>query len=272
MKFGCFSLDFRRFPLETAFRMAARYGFSGLEIWGGRPHAYPWDMNEERISQILAWKKQYVLETPMYTPDALGGPVNLCSMMKEAQADAIAYFSRAIEVCQAIECPRMLIVADHPGYTVPRKEAWKRFIDNMQVLGKHAAAHDVKLVIESLTPMESPVITTADDCAEAIEQIGLDNIEAMMDVVPPTIAYEPLQNYFDRLGDKLHYIHLCNNDRQTDAHLRLDSGLLPVADMVKVIAEHDFDGYVTVELYSEFYSDPELLLANSRRFLDGIRL
>ena len=56
MKFGCFSLDFRRFSLETAFKMASRYGFDGLEIWGGRPHAYPYDMDHDQVQQILEWK------------------------------------------------------------------------------------------------------------------------------------------------------------------------------------------------------------------------
>ena len=32
MKFGCFSLDYRRFPLERAFRDAQRLGFDGVEI------------------------------------------------------------------------------------------------------------------------------------------------------------------------------------------------------------------------------------------------
>ena len=138
-------------------------------------------------------------------------------------------------------------------------------------MGAYAKEHSVILVIESLTPMESPIITTSDDCAEAIEDIGLDNIEAMMDVVPPCIAYEPLSSYFDKLGNKVNYIHLCNNDRKTDAHLRLDTGELPVEDMVRVFKEHGYEGYVTVELYSECYRDPELLLANSARVLDRIR-
>ena len=52
MKFGCFSLDFRRFPLEHAFAAAQKYGFDGLEIWGGRPHAYPQDVTSELAAQV----------------------------------------------------------------------------------------------------------------------------------------------------------------------------------------------------------------------------
>lgn len=271
MKFGCFSLDFRRFSLETAFRMAAKYGFDGIEIWGGRPHAFPYDMTPGEVQKVLKLKKAYGLEVPMYTPNALGMPYNLCSLDQREQRDAMDYFKTAICACESMEVPRMLVVADHPGYEVPRRKSYQRFVENMKELGGYAQEHNVKLVIEALTPMESPIITTSDDCLEAIQDIGLSNIEAMMDVVPPNIAYEPYSAYFEKLGERMNYIHICNNDGRTDAHLRLDTGELPITDMVRIFKEHGFEGYVTVELYSEYYKDPELLLANSSRLLRQIR-
>ncbi len=45
-----------------------------------------------------------------------------------------------------------------------------------------------------------------------------------MDVVPPHITYEPYSSYFDKLGNKMNYIHICNNDGKKDVHLRLDYG------------------------------------------------
>lgn len=271
MKFGCFSLDFRRFSLETAFRMAAKYGFDGIEIWGGRPHAFPYDMTPGEVQKVMKLKKAYGLEVPMYTPNALGMPYNLCSLDQREQRDAMDYFKTAICACESMEVPRMLVVADHPGYEVPRRKSYQRFVENMKELGGYAQEHNVKLVIEALTPMESPIITTSDDCLEAIQDIGLSNIEAMMDVVPPNIAYEPYSAYFEKLGERMNYIHICNNDGRTDAHLRLDTGELPITDMVRIFKEHGFEGYVTVELYSEYYKDPELLLANSSRLLRQIR-
>ena len=271
MKFGCFSLDFRRFSLETAFKMASRYGFDGLEIWGGRPHAYPYDMEHEQVQQILEWKKKYGIEVPMYTPNALGMPYNLCSLDQREKTDAIDYFKKAITACEQMEVPRMLMVADHPGYEVPREKSWKQFIENMKELGIYAKEHGVILVVESLTPMESPVVMTSDDCAAVIRETGLPNIEAMMDVVPPHITYEPYSSYFDKLGNKMNYIHICNNDGKTDVHLRLDTGELPVEDMIRLFKERKYEGYVTVELYSECYRDPELMLANSSRIIQQIR-
>lgn len=270
MKFACFSLDMRRFPLERAFQMASRHGFQGLEIWGGRPHAFPRDMDAAAIKGILQLKNTYGLEIPMYTPDALNSPYNLCALGQRQRQDTLDYFKKAVEACGQMEVPRMLITADHPGYETDAGEAYRCFVENLRELGGEAERRGVILVLESLTPMESPVITTADHLVKAIRDIGLDNIEVMLDVVPPHIAYEPYSSYFTKLAGRMHYIHLCNNDDRTDAHLRLDGGSLPIADMLRLFRQYDFDGYVTMELYSEGFSDPDLLLANSARILSGI--
>lgn len=271
MKFGCFSLDFRRFSLERAFASAQRYGFDGLELWGGRPHAYPFDIDAKFIARLVQLKKGYGVDIPMYTPNAIGMPVGLCSLDARERADAVAYFKTAVDACADMEIPRMLMVADHPGYETPRRKSWQRFTENMQEIGEHAASKCVKLVIEPLTPMESPIITTADDCVDAIADIGLENIEAMMDIVPPNIAYEPMSAYFEKLQGRMNYIHLCNNDGKTDAHTRLEQGEIPIEDVLRLFKEYEFQGYVTLELYTENYKDPELMMANSARVLEKIR-
>lgn len=267
MKFGCFSLDYRRFPLERAFRDAQRLGFDGVEIWGGRPHAYPFDLDGAEIRGILDLQKRYGLEVPMYTPNALGMPYNLCSLDNREQRDALEYFKLAIDGCGGIHCPRMLLVADHPGYVTPKRDSWKRFVENMRELAVYASPKGVTLVIESLTPMESPMITTADDCAEALADIGMDNVEAMVDIVPPNIAYEPVTSYLEKMPGKVHYAHICNNDGRTDSHTRLDDGTMPVLDILHELQAAGFDGYATVELYSECYKDPGVMLANASRIL-----
>ncbi len=271
MKFGVISLDFRRFSLEYCFEMASRYGLDGVELWGGRPHGYVTDMTPERIREIAALKRQYGLEVPMYTPNVLGGPYNLCSPQSRARQETLDFFRASIDISQQLECSRLLVVADHPGYELPGSYAFDTFVENMQILSGYAQPKGVTLVIEPLTPMESPVITTADDCVEAIARIGRDNVEAMMDVAPPTVANEPFSTYFHKLEGRMNYIHICNNDGKTDAHTRLEDGIIPVKDMFTVFTNWKYNGYITCELYSENYRDPELYLANTMRVIHGIR-
>jgi protein FrlC len=272
MKFGFITLDFKRFPLERCFSMASDYGFDGIEIWGGRPHAYPWDMDAGAIRQIVDFKKKYKIEVPMYTPAAIGMPVCLCSPMEKEREEAILYFKRAVDVASDIEAPRMLVVADHPGYEQDRRKTWGYLVDSVRELTGYALKKGVRVTIEPLTPMESPIVTQADDCVKLISDVNMPNLYAMMDVVPPTIANEPFSEYFAKLGERMDYIHICNSDGKTDAHLGLDTGVIPVADMFRLFKHWHYEGYVTAELYSVSFRDPELFLAGTARILKEMKL
>ena len=187
------------------------------------------------------------------------------------RAAGVAYYQKCVDIAATIVCPRLLVVADHPGYFTPRKQIWDYLTDSMRQICRYARGKHVQVTIEPLTPMESPVVTTVDDCVELLERVDEPCLYAMLDIVPPTIVKEPLSKYFRMLGDRLNYIHICNNDGVTDAHLRLGSGVIPIPDVLDVFKHHGWEGYVTTELYSECFTDPELMLANTARELRDIR-
>ena len=55
MKFSFLTYQFARYPLEYCFYMAKEYGFNGVEVWGARPHAYAYDMDNTMIRQVIDW-------------------------------------------------------------------------------------------------------------------------------------------------------------------------------------------------------------------------
>ena len=271
MKFALMSLDFKRLPLEHCFQLARDYGFDGMEIWGSRLHAHPGSLTNDDVKNIIKWKKVYDIEVPMYSPNVLNLPYCLCSRIAEEREDGINLYKKVVDLANALEIPRVLVIADHPGYFISQKEVWEYLVDSVKEITAYAAPKGVKTVIEPLTPMESPVVTTADDCVQLIHDVGLPNLYAMMDVVPPVIMQEPFSQYFQLLGERLDYIHLCNTDGVTDAHTRLEEGILPITDVINVFKHWNYSGYVTTEIYSENYRDPELLLSNTARILNKIK-
>ncbi len=271
MKFAMMSLDFRRIPLEQCFKLVRDYGFDGMELWGSRLHAHPDDIKPADAQRILNWKKEYGIEIPMYSPSVLGFPYCLCSRVAEERNDGVAFYKKMVDVANMLEIPRILLIADHPGYFISRAEAWGFLVESVKEITAYAGDKGVRTVIEPLTPMESPIITTAEDCVRLIRDVEIPNLYAMLDVVPPVIVHEPYSHYFVFLGEKLDYIHLCNTDGQTDAHLRLDKGILPITDVINVFKHWNYQGYVTIEMYSESYRDPELLLSNTARIIHNIK-
>lgn len=267
MKFGIMSLDFKRLTLDETFYLADLYGFDGVEIYGSRCHLYPDDYSPEVAKKIISLQDKYHLEVPMYTPLALNLPLCICSPNEQERNAGVAYYQKCVQIASDIGCRRMLVVADHPGYFTPADQVWAYLVDSMKKICRFAHGKNVQVTIEPLTPMESPVVSTVDHCVKLLEDVNDDCLYAMMDIVPPTIVKEPISKYFHMLGDRLNYIHICNNDGVTDAHLRLESGVLPVADVLNVIDKHHYSGFVTTELYTEMFFDPELMLSNTARNL-----
>ncbi|HWQ50737.1 MAG TPA: TIM barrel protein [Terriglobales bacterium] len=267
MKFAFITLDFKRHRLEDCFAAAARHGLDGIELWGGRPHAWPTDVDAQFARRVLSLKKTYDIEIPMYTPATLGGPYSLVDGTANGRAESMAIFRRSVEAAAAMEIPRVLVTADHPGNFAPMAHVRQLFAENMRELADFAAPLGVTLTLEPVLPVESPVITTADDCAEMLAKVGRPNVDGMLDVVPPTVACEPIQNYFDRLGDKLSYVHLCNSDGKSPAHLRLRDGMLNIPVLLDLLRQKGYDGWVTLELCSEGYRDPEMILMEAMKLI-----
>ena len=59
MKTGMFTCGHQRLPIEHAFRDASELGYDGIEIWGGRPHAFAPDLKAGGIKQIKALAQTY---------------------------------------------------------------------------------------------------------------------------------------------------------------------------------------------------------------------
>lgn len=271
MKFALMSLDFKRLPLEHCFRLAKEYGFDGVEIFCSRRHVHLPSFGLKEAAEINDYKRKYGIEVPMLTPNTLGQDLCLCSDDPAERKESVALYQKGIDAAAMIEAPRVLVTADHPGYFRDDGEVWSVFVESMKELAAYGEKKGVKVVMEPVTPMESPVVTTAGDCARLMADVRSPALYAMLDIVPPVVVHEPFSQYFERLGDKLDYIHICNTDGVTDAHLRLEQGVLPMADVINTFIHHGYEGYVTTELYSENFRDPELMLSNTARVLDQIR-
>ena len=272
MKFSFLTYQFARYPLEFCFQMAKEYGYEGVEIWGARPHAYAYDMDQEAISNILSWKKKYGVEVSMLTPEILAYPYNLCSASLKEQKETVDYLIKNVEVASAIGTEKLQIAAKHSGYGRDREEVWNIFVENTAKVCKRAEELGIDIIMETLSPSEGNLLTTADDVAKLQKEVGSKALCTMIDVVPPFIANEPFAEYFDKCKETMKYVHLCNCDGMTEFHMQLDDprGMIPMADFLRILKRYGYDGWCSVELLAPYFRDPELYLSQSMRILDQI--
>lgn len=109
----------------------------------------------------------------MYTPNVLNSPLCICSFNRNERRDGVEYYKKSLDIASQINVKGLLVVADHPGYTTPRRDVWSYLVEGMKEICDYIHGKNVKVTIEPLLPMESPVVTTVDDCVELIEDVGM---------------------------------------------------------------------------------------------------
>lgn len=269
MKLSYLTYQFKRFPLEYCFQMAKEYGFDGVEVWGGRPHAYVPDMDKAAVKELNSWKKKYGLEISMFVPEILSYPYGMASRVANERKDAVSYLVKAVDLAAGMGTERIQITVPHPGYGRPKAECWDQMIYGLTKISERAQELGIKVILEALTFHEGGnLLTSVDDLVKAIDEVNIPSLMSMIDVVPPFIANEPFSEYFDKLGDKMQYIHLCNSDNISEFHSQLDQGHIPLKDFFRITKRYGYRGWASVELLAPYFRDPELYLSESKRILD----
>ena len=168
---------------------------------------------------------------------------------------------------------RIQITAPHPGYMVDKDEAWEHLVYGLTKISERAGELGVRVIIEHLSYSEGGnLLTTADDLVKIIKDVDRPALCSMIDVVPPFLANEPYSEYFEKLGDKMIYLHLCNNDGVTEVHTPLDdpNGVLPLKDFFKVVKRYGYNDWASIELLTPYWRDPEMYLAGSLEYLEKL--
>lgn len=272
MKLSFLTLQFKRYPLETSFLMARRYGFDGIELWGARPHAYPYDGDDALVRDILRWKREYGVEIPMYTPNCSPTPIT-SPPPSPANGRRRSPISNAPPgSARRSNVPACSSPATTPatGGTPPRRGAtWS---PGLREVCREADALGVSVSMESLGPNTSPIVSRADDLARLIADVGVPSFGAMLDMAIPPLAAEPMSEYLDKLGGRLRHVHLCGCDGIYETHLQVapGSGTISFESFLPLLKAHGYDGWCSVEVLEPYFRDPEFYLSEAKRYLDGL--
>lgn len=260
MKLSFLSMLYMRYPLEKAFEAAARQGYDGVEVWGGRPHAYGPDVDERRAEEIRGYAEKYHVEIPMFCAEILSYPYNIATTDVKERKDTLEYLKKSIDAASMIGAPGMLITIGHAGYGTKKKENFRNIVGVVKELAEHAEKKNVDLVVEPLTVQESNTIVFLDDVLELFDAVGSPRLKSMLDTVMPMTNWETYTEYFEKLGvgDKLAYIHLEDSSGTDQFHRPIGTGILDFDEIFSLIRKYGYDGWISLELISSYIREPEM--------------
>ncbi|ELY4721314.1 fructoselysine 3-epimerase [Cronobacter sp. 153480017-3] len=258
MKTGMFTCGHQRLPLEHAFRDAHELGYDGLELWGGRPHAFAPDLKAGGIHQVKELSRVYQMPIIGYTPETNGYPYNMMLGDERMRRESLDMIKLAMEMAKEMDAGFTLISAAHAGYLTGPDAIWQRLADNLRELCEFAEEIGIDLLLEPLTPYESNVVCNANDVLRALSLVPSPRFYSMVDICAPFVQGEPVMSYFDKLGDKLRHLHIVDSDGASDSHYIPGEGKMPLRELMRDIIDRGYDGYCTIELVTMYMNEPRL--------------
>jgi len=268
MKIGLFTSGYQRNPIEDMFIDAQRFGYDYVELWGGRPHAYPPDLLAGEIKPILDLIDRYSMPVYCYTPEHNAYPYNFMIGSELQRRDAVEYLKLALKAAKQLGAEFTLMSPAHAGYLATKPEMLSRLTLTLKELSSYAESLGQKILLESLTPLESNACTSANDLAEVIESVGNPCLFGMCDIVPPFLQHESILAYFDILGDKMGHMHIIDSNGVDDSHVMPGEGVLPLKELLAELDQRQYGAGATIELVTGYINEPRLY---ARRAINNLR-
>lgn len=268
MKLGMFTSGYQRNPLEHIFEDAKRFGYDYIELWGGRPHAFAYDLKAGDINHVRALIDKYEMPVRGFTPEHNGYPYNYMIGSEAMRQEAVEYLKTSFAMAKEMGADFTLISAGHAGYGATYPEIWARLEKTVRELVDYAEKLDHKVVMETLTVYESNVIKNANDLQELFRRVDSPCLVGMCDIVPPYTQAESIMDYFDKIGDKMYHMHIIDGVPDSDSHVMPGEGQIPIQELMYELKEINYDRTATIELVTGYINEPRMY---ARRAINNLK-
>ncbi len=258
MEIGLFTSGYQRNPLDNIFEDAANFGYNFIELWGGRPHAYAPDILNGDAKRIRDLSRKYRMPITVYTPEMNAYPFNIMAGSESMRIDSVNYVKRAIKAAKEIGSEYTLISAGHGGYMENTVTLRTRLLKCLLEISDFAASEHHKVLLEPLTIYESNICTTANELKNLLDEVNSEYLLGMCDVVVPFVQHECILTYLNKLGSKLHHIHVVDSDGKYEKHIMPGDGVLPLDELLPALKQAGYDKTLTIELVTGYMNEPRL--------------
>ena len=262
MKFSQSSFVYFNYSLQEAIRRLHKMGYQGIEVWGGRPHAYRHDLDGE-MDEIVALLDRLEMSVPNFVPAQFRYPSIPCSLNETVRRDSVHYIQDAINNALRLNAPFLSVC---PGMTLfgeDLDQAWTQLRQSLVQLLDYAEGTCLVLLIEPAHKAETTLILTVEDGLRMIEEIGSGQLGLLLDTGHANVNGEDLAEVVASLKHVPFHIHIDDNNGDSDAHMIPGDGNIDFGPFVKALQEINYQGFVSAELGFQYTLDPDPAVAKT---------
>ncbi len=260
-KYG-YPVPVAKFP--DALRAMANLGFHYVELEGASADDNLLEVREHR-HEIKALCDELGLHVVNFCPVI----PELVSLDAGQRARAYEYFDVALELAQFFQCatiqidsytPPLHFVGERPykemlNYGIDFRvlvdpafswdEQWDVLVSTFKRCAKRA--HEAGLPF-CLEPRVGEIISNTDALLRLMDHVGADNFGAVLDTAHQHAQKEILPLSVEKLGRRIMYLHVADNDGKINDHKALGEGTVDWRGVFSALKRHGFAGYVAIDI------------------------
>ncbi len=144
-------------------------------------------------------------------------------------------------------------------------DQWKVLVDSFTRAAEMAKERGKKLCVE---PRVGEMIANTDSALRLLDHVDSDNLGIVLDTGHLHAQKEILPLSVEKLGKKIYYLHVSDNDGKINKHLGLGKGNIDWEGVFLALKKHGFDGYVGLDIGN--VEDLEREVIESKKFLEEL--
>lgn len=249
------NIHYVNYSLDYFLDAQQRLGFRTIELWCGNPHVWIDHMRYYDASVLRKKIAARDLRVCVLTPENCLYPYQVGAKEPELRERSFAYFRNGILLAEELEVPMMEINSGWGYWNEPAEEAWKRSQDMLSRLADEAENHGVTLVLESLRPEESQIVTNLEQTKKMLAAINSHYLKPMADLCAVSVAGESLADWFEAFGKDLCHMHFIDGDPY--GHLVWGDGTHHLGKEIQILNQYGYEGCLGQEITDgRYFADP----------------
>jgi len=259
---------FDKWPFAEACQAIRKAGYTGIEIapftLAEDPAAIPAEKRREYASIIQSEGLTFAgLHWLMVSPKGL----HVTTPDQALRARSWEYVRRLIDLCADLG-PGGVMVFGSPNQRsttggLSREQATRNYIDGLAGVAPHAVERGVKVLVEALPTQQCDVVTSLDEAASIVRQIGHPGIQTMFDSHNAVNEVEPHDILVDRHFNLIRHVHVNEMDGRHPG-----TGTYDFKPVLRVLARRAFSGWISLEAF-DFTPGSEQVAQDSLRYLES---
>ena len=270
MKLSQSTFLYFNYPLEEAINRLSIHGYEGVEIWGGRPHAYYKDISKTEAANIRGLIEKYGMQLSAFIPAQFRYPTCLCSPNLDIRKDSVQYIKDSIVTSLSLGCNKVSLCPGHTLFGQGRSNGMQQLTESLKELLDFAADKKVVLFMEPAHRFESDLIVTVEDGVRLINDLGFENLGLVMDTGHCFVNKESLVDCVSLLQDIPFHIHIDDNSGLSDDHMIPGEGKICFIPFLRSLKELGYDGFLTAELGWNYTIEPDAAAYKCKMSLDSL--